>query len=112
MPTDPRSAVGVCASLGVVDTQFDGTYSAWQTGGSGAGTIDPTVRTSFTAWPPTSISNVANVEFVPTYTPTGTVSTLPADDSFTEAPKTLDVGDGWTDDEDTEGGMTEVAGCS
>lgn len=111
MPTDPRSAVGVCASLGVTAPQFDGTYSAWQTGGSGAGTIDPAVRASFTAWPPTTISNVDNVAFVPTYTPTGTVSTLPPD-SFTDAPKTLSVGDGWTDDEDSALAMTEVAGCS
>ncbi|EJD08278.1 glycoside hydrolase [Fomitiporia mediterranea MF3/22] len=113
MPTDPRSAVGVCASLGVTGAQFPGTYSAWQTGGSGAGTIDPVASSQFAAWPPPTMSGVdaVNMPFVPTYTATGTVSTLPPD-TFTDAPKTVSVGDGWANSGDTSGGVTEVGGCT
>ncbi|THH07809.1 hypothetical protein EW145_g3129 [Phellinidium pouzarii] len=112
MPTDPRSAIGMCASLGVDATQFDGTYSAWQTGGAGAGTITPSVLASFTDWPPATISGVKGaVSLVPTYTSTVTIETLPLD-TFTAAPKTLSVGDGWADAADKASGVTEVAGCS
>ncbi|KAI5120174.1 hypothetical protein M0805_008440 [Coniferiporia weirii] len=112
MPTDPRDAVGKCASLSVTGLQFDGTYSAWQTGGAGAGTISADVRSSFTAWPPTTISGVTgDVSLMPTYTSTATQPTLPPD-TFTAAPKTLSVGDGWADPSDTASRVTEVAGCS
>lgn len=112
MPTDPRSAVGMCASLSVTGTQFPGTFSAWQTGGAGAGTISPDVRESFTAWPPTTISGASvAVSLLPTYTSTVTISTLPPD-TFSQAAKTVSVGDGWADPSDTASGVTEVAGCS
>ena len=101
----------MCASLSVTISSFDGTYSAWQTGGLGAGTIEPSIRASYTAWPPASMSNVEDMSFVPTYTSTGAVSTLPPD-TFTAAAKTVSVGDGWADSSDTGKGVTEVAGCS
>ena len=114
MPTDPRSAVGACASLGVSGPTFDGTYSAWQTGGSGAGTISPDVLESFTAWPPTTISGVeGDMSLIYTYTSTAAVETLPVD-TFTSAPAsaTSNEGDGWADAADTGLGVTEVAGCT
>ncbi|KAI5120169.1 hypothetical protein M0805_008436 [Coniferiporia weirii] len=112
MPTDPRSAVGTCASLGVTGPQFDGTYSAWQTGGAGAGTISADILASFSAWPPETISQVTgDVSLMPTYTSTVTLSTLPPD-TFTAAPSTLSVGNGWADPSDTASGVTEVAGCT
>ncbi|KAH8110486.1 glycoside hydrolase [Phellopilus nigrolimitatus] len=111
MPKDPRDSVGACAALGESGVQFDGTYSAWQTGGAGAGTIVASVSSEFSAWPPATISDVSDVSFVPTYTATGAVSTLPPD-TFTAAPKTLSVGDGWADASDTAEGVTEVAGCT
>lgn len=111
MPIDPREAVGKCAELGASGDTFVGTYSAWQTGGAGAGTIVASARASFTAWPPAQISNVDDVSLVPTYTATGTISTLPPD-QFTAAPKTLSVGDGWANSGDTAGAITTVSGCS
>ncbi|THH07807.1 hypothetical protein EW145_g3127 [Phellinidium pouzarii] len=112
MPTDPRSAAGKCAELGVTGIAFDGSYSAWQTGGSGAGTISATARESFAAWPPSIISGITgDLSLVPTYTSTAVMKTLPPD-MFTAAPKTLSVGDGWADPADMASGVTEVAGCS
>lgn len=114
MPTDPRSAIGACASLDITAPPFDGTYSAWQTGGAGAGTISPDVLASFTAWPPTTMSGVdGEMELVYTYTSTAGVSTLPVD-SFSGAPTsaTKSEGDGWADAQDTGLGVTEVAGCT
>ena len=116
MPTDPRSAVGTCASLGVVADQFDETYSASQTGGDASVTIDAAFIQSYSAWPPASMSGLpdaGDIAFQPTYTATGAVSTLPVESSaFTDAPKTLSVGDGWADDADTGKGVTEVQGCT
>ncbi|CAL1711948.1 unnamed protein product [Somion occarium] len=45
MPTDPREAIGKCASLGVQGNPFAGTFESWQTGGAGAGTIAPSHHT-------------------------------------------------------------------
>ncbi|OCB90963.1 glycoside hydrolase [Sanghuangporus baumii] len=112
MPLDPRDAVGTCAQLNSSGPVFDGAFESWQTGGAGAGTIAASELASYTAWPPTSMRGVTgDMAFVPTYTPTGTVSTLPAD-TFTDAPTSVEVGDGWADASDTAGGVTEVAGCS
>ena len=112
MPTDPREAVGKCAALGATNAKsaFPGTYSAWQTGGQGAGTIAGTAAATASQWPPTTLSGVSGVPMsvLPTYTPTSTISTLP--------PPTLTAsvtqGDGWFDAKDTQGAMTQVAGCS
>lgn len=116
MPLDPRSAIGACASLDITAPPFDGTYSPWQTGGAGAGTISPDVLASFTAWPPTTMSGVVGeMELVYTYTSTAGVSTLPVD-SFSGATATGSAsggdGDGWADAQDTGLGVTEVAGCT
>ncbi|KAF7378328.1 Glycoside hydrolase family 5 protein [Mycena sanguinolenta] len=116
VPTDPRTALGTCAELGVSGPQFVGTFSAWQTGGAGAGTIAPSAIAEFGVWPPATISNVAAAASVlPTYTPTGSVTTLvyttPAPSTVT-ATASVSAGDGWFDAGDTALAMTAVAGCT
>lgn len=112
IPTDPRLAVGKCASLGVSGDQFDGTYQPWQTGGAGAGTIAATATAQF-PWPPAQLSNVAvAADLLPSYTPTGTVATLPPPTLTASASKSIDVGDGWFDTKDTAGEYTAIAGCT
>ena len=112
MHTDPREAIGVCGSLGVNGPDFNGQYESWQTGGAGAGTIAATAVQSYEAWPPTSIEGVTgDYSFLFSYTPTGTVSTLPAD-TFTAAAKTVSQGDGWFNTKDTTSAMTEIGGCA
>lgn len=114
MPTDPRQAVGKCAAAGVKGPQFDGTYSAWQTGGSGAGTIAPSFVSQFGQWPVASISGLDNPDdatLLPTYTSTGPVATLPPPTLTASATHSIDVGDGWYDASDTAGGVTVVQGC-
>ncbi|KAI0060559.1 glycoside hydrolase family 5 protein, partial [Artomyces pyxidatus] len=110
MPTDPRKAVGKCAQLGAKQAPFAGTYSAWQTGGAGAGTIAATAVSSFGQWPPATLSGVTGIpySYLPTYTPTAAVSTLPPP-TLTPAVK---EGDGWFDAKDTASAMTAIAGCS
>ncbi|KAI9465211.1 glycoside hydrolase family 5 protein [Lactarius psammicola] len=109
VPTDPRASIGKCQALGGSQAPFPGTYSAWQTGGPGAGTIALSVSSSF-QWPPSTISNVDGVVYaaLPTYTPTGTISTLPPPEL---TPK-VSQDDGWYDAEDTAGAMVTVSGCS
>ncbi|KAF7321125.1 Glycoside hydrolase family 5 protein [Mycena chlorophos] len=123
MPTDPRDSAGVCASLNISDPTFTGTYSAWQTGGAGAGTIVASSVEQFGTWPPATISNVAPalLTVMATYTPTSTISTLsyttPSISSgvtaavITASP-TVSVGNGWKDSSDTSSAVTAVAGCT
>lgn len=111
MPTDPRQATGKCAAVGVQGKQFDGTFSSWQTGGAGAGTISASARSEF-AWPPATISNVdAAASDLPSYTSTGSVVTLPPPTLTASATQSIDVGDGWFNTADNGGGVTVVQGC-
>ncbi|CAK5268466.1 unnamed protein product [Mycena citricolor] len=123
MPTDPRTSIGTCASLNVVGPVFNGTYSAWQTGGLGAGTIDPTAIASFGQWPPATISHVAApVTLLPTYTATATVrsltfvtptptSTATGTGAVTRVAPTVSIGSGWFNSAGSSAGVTAVAGC-
>jgi len=110
MPTDPRTAVGACKNA----NPFNGPLSAWQTVGTGAGQIPASVTASYT-WPPTMISNAAAATLLPSYTPTGTVLTLPAP-TFTETGSakgsSVSAGDGWQNPSDTAGAMVAIASCS
>ena len=110
MPTDPRRAIGKCASLGGNMNAFDGTFQPWMTGGAGAGTI--TAATASLVWPPASITGVpaGSVTALPQYTSTGTASTLPPP-TFT-ATVTASVGNGWFDSKDTAPAVTAIAGCA
>ena len=110
LPSDPRSYVGKCAALGSAQQPFDGSYSAWQTGGE-TSTIVASSTSRYT-WPPASISGAnVDVSLLPTYTATGSVVTLlPA--TFTDAPSSVTSSvDGWYNDQDTAAGITTVSGC-
>ncbi|KAF7337353.1 Glycoside hydrolase family 5 protein [Mycena sanguinolenta] len=124
MPTDPRTAQGKCAAIGAGGTQqFDGTFSAWQTGGAGAGTIDPTAISQFGTWPPTTIANVGagQLTLMATYTATGSIPSLTyvtptlsgtGTESAARVTATVSVPNGWFDVGDTTPGVTAVAGCT
>lgn len=110
MPKDPRVASGTCANQGI----WSPPLQAWQTGGAGAGQIPASVTASYT-WPPSQISNAGAVSLLPSYTPTGTVATLPPP-TFTyssgSSVKTANAGDGWQNPSDTASGMVAIATCS
>jgi aryl-phospho-beta-D-glucosidase BglC (GH1 family) len=110
MPQDPRVASGTCTNQGI----WSPPLQAWQTGGAGAGQIPATVTASYT-WPPAQISNAGAVSLLPSYTPTGTVATLPPP-TFTyssgSSVKTASAGDGWENPTDTASGMVGIATCS
>ncbi|KAF7328260.1 Glycoside hydrolase family 5 protein [Mycena venus] len=119
MPTDPRKALGKCASIGIKGSSFDGTFSAWQTGGTGAGTIAAAATNEFGQWPPATISNVdaGALTLMPTYTATGSVPTLAyitpsGTGSAAAATPTASIPNGWFDAADSTPGMTAVAGCT
>ncbi|KAJ6488571.1 glycoside hydrolase family 5 protein [Mycena vitilis] len=116
MPEDPREAVGQCGNK----SPFQGTLSAWQTGGAGAGAI-PTDVQSALSWPPPSIVFANGVtspgNALPTYSPSGSAITLPGP-SFTpasgapSATKSVDAGSGWLNPSDSAGMMQPISGCS
>ena len=107
IPTDPRKSSGKCQALAAPQAPFAGTYSSWQTGGAGAGTI--AVSASF-PWPPSTISGVSGDIYaaLPTYTPTATVSTLPP----AQLTPSVSEGDGWFNVKDTASAMATVSGCT
>ncbi|KAF9258346.1 glycoside hydrolase [Marasmius fiardii PR-910] len=106
IPTDPREANGYCAKLGV-NEPFNGQYQAYMTGGVGAGTI---LATAGLSWPPASINGIpaASMAFAPTYTPTGSVATLPGP-SVTKGASSVK---GWFNTADNAGAPTTIPGCS
>ncbi|EJD38716.1 glycoside hydrolase [Auricularia subglabra TFB-10046 SS5] len=110
MPTDPREAIGHCASRGVaIDPAqaFNGVLAPTATGAPGAPrTIDPASLATVRPWPPTQLGQVAGdgIAF-PTYTPTGTINTLPPP---TGTPKLT----GWTNPQDTTPVAVPIAGCT
>ncbi|KAI0709645.1 glycoside hydrolase superfamily [Cerioporus squamosus] len=112
IPSDPREALGTCASLGYPQNlPWNGTYQSWQTGGAGAGTISSTALASFSQYPPPSLSNVngADPTQLPMYTATGVVQTL---STPTFASATVTGGDGWADAADTSLAAVQVAYCA
>ncbi|OAX37313.1 glycoside hydrolase [Rhizopogon vinicolor AM-OR11-026] len=115
MPTDPRAAEGTCAALGVTVQHFDGIYQPYQTGGPGAGTVDPVSVSSYGQYPPKSISGLpagATQSLLPTYTSTSAIPKLPPP-TFPPSPSgSVTIGSGWFDSSDTDLAATEVAGCT
>lgn len=114
MPTDPRSAAGTCAALGVAGSPFNGVYQAYQTGGAGAGTIVASSIASYGAYPPTinGLPAGATQTLLPTYTSTSAVPTLPPP-TFTPSPSpSVSAGNGWFDSGDTGLAPTQVQGCA
>ncbi|KAJ6539597.1 glycoside hydrolase family 5 protein [Mycena capillaripes] len=112
IPRDPRTASGKCQALGLTLNPFNGSYASWATGGA-TSTIPASSSASF-PWPPTTISNaVVPVTLMPTYTPTGTITTMPVA-TFTAAASSITASaNGWFDAQDTvTGGVVTVAGCT
>ncbi|KAJ3535923.1 hypothetical protein NMY22_g6264 [Coprinellus aureogranulatus] len=112
IPSDPRTAVGKCASLNVATSPFEGTFPAYRLGQQPSPTVSAEYSAEF-PWPPTSIPNAdVPVDLLPTYTNTAPVSTLPIP-TFTGAPASATEGlDGWFNNNDLEGAPTPVAGCT
>jgi len=108
IPKDPRTSVGKCQALGVAQAAA-GAFSAWQTGGAGAGTIAAAETASY-PWPPVTLSGLGGAAYnlVPTYTPTGVMSTLPP----AQLTPSASEGNGWYDAQDTASAMVTVSGCS
>ncbi|PVF96710.1 glycoside hydrolase [Serendipita vermifera] len=110
LPTDPREAQGACERLGQPPANlFSGEFQPWQTGGVGAGSIQAG-QTETLTWPPTSLNpNYPVAQYLPTYTPTGTHTTLAVPRITASG---VDPGDGWFNDEDNAALMVPIEGCS
>ncbi|EKM79666.1 hypothetical protein AGABI1DRAFT_114151 [Agaricus bisporus var. burnettii JB137-S8] len=111
IPRDPREAIGHCASVLKSSQIFDGNYPVTATGGVGAGTVNPSQASSH-AFPPPTIGpsfSGTQIALLPTYTPTGSLKTLPAP-SFTAAPSAK-VGTGWDNPSDSSLAFVPVNGC-
>ncbi|KAF9451864.1 glycoside hydrolase family 5 protein [Macrolepiota fuliginosa MF-IS2] len=111
IPKDPREATGHCASVLGSSQIFDGNYPATATGGASAGTINPTQVASH-VFPPVTLGpsfSASQISLLPTYTPTGSLKTLPAP-TFTAAPS-VDVGDGWKNPSDSDKAYVPISGC-
>lgn len=110
MPTDPRTVVGTCASLGGPSTTWDGTFAPHMTGAAGAGL--PSDGGSY-PWPPTSIAGVgAAPAALPSYTATGTIVVLPTPTFTDSRGNSIPGGDGWFNPEDVALAPTPIAGCT
>ncbi|KAF8509917.1 glycoside hydrolase family 5 protein [Gautieria morchelliformis] len=108
IPTDPRSAAGACKN----SNPWTGPLAAWQTGGSGAGSLAPSATSSL-VWPPAAISNAGPASLLPTYTPTGTIPTLAVPTFTASSPATtFSAGNGWANAQDTGGAFVPISGCS
>ncbi|KAI0831504.1 glycoside hydrolase [Trametes gibbosa] len=108
MPTDPRLSEGACDS----SDPFNGPLQPWQTGGAGAGQIPATAQAAL-AWPPQSLTNIADLATVPQYTQTGTLATLPPPTVTAvsgKATSTLSEGS-WNNPTDTASMWVPIATC-
>ncbi|KAJ3822386.1 glycoside hydrolase family 5 protein [Lentinula raphanica] len=116
VPSDPREAIGHCASVLSSSQIFDGNYPMTATGVrlsqlSSQFFDFPTISSH--AFPPPSLSpsfTGTQMTLLPTYTATGAVKTLPAP-TFTAAPS-ASVGTGWNNSADTSSAYVPVTGCS
>jgi len=111
IPKDPRSSIGYCNNVGI-NAPWNPPFKPWQTGGAGAGTVDPDFVSSFGAWPPQSLSGVDNVNFAPTYTATGPIPTLPPPVYTLRNGSTISGGSGWFDKADNAGAPVNISGCT
>ena len=111
IPKNPRSSIGYCNNAGI-NAPWNPPFKPWQTGGAGAGTVDPAFVSSFGAWPPQSLSGVDNVNFAPTYTATGPIPTLPPPVYTLRNGSTISGGSGWFDKADNAGAPVNISGCT
>jgi glucan 1,3-beta-glucosidase len=107
-PTDPRTSRGHCASIGQPGNTFTGTLTANQVGGPGAGTNIPTLDTW--AWPPTVVAGFDSAAALPTYTPTGSLITMPVPTATQGS--NVNFGDGWNNEADNEPMNVPIPGCA
>jgi len=110
MPTDPRAAIGVCGN----SNPWMPPLQAWQTGGTGAGNIPASVSASL-AWPPASLSTGGAISTLPSFTPTGTIITLPVPtftSSGSSATVTVNAGNGWANSADNQELFVAIATCN
>lgn len=111
MPKDPRQANGACAALGKSAEQFTPPLKPSQTGGPGAGPIEPSAAAQY-AWPPAAINSAGDASLLPYYTRTAAVPTLPAPTFGSAiATATYDAGNGWFNSQDQPAGYAPVSGC-
>lgn len=85
------------------------------TGGAGAGTILNVAQSkSFAAWPPATIgaNPTTPVQFLPTMTPTGTISTLAVSTPTAAPTGNVGPGSGWNQAQDSAGWLVPVNGCN
>lgn len=111
MPLDPREADGICGSA-----DAHSGLAPWQTGGTGAGDI-PAASMDLYPWPPASIAHAGPPASLPSYTPTGTIVTLPhptfattSGDSV-KVTATPDLGNGWAHSADRALMAVNPSGC-
>ena len=106
MPKDPRQAVGACGN----SNPWTPPLQPWQTGGTGAGS---NIQSSGLQWPPVSITSGGPVASLPSYTPTGTIVSLPGP-TFTQSSGSdaINVGNGWNNPSDTRGMYVQIQGCT
>ncbi|KAH9833448.1 glycoside hydrolase superfamily [Rhodofomes roseus] len=111
IPRDPREADGICESLGVAPNAWNQSYASYATGGAGANAVAASSAAAYGVWPPSSINNVpaASTGFLPQYTPTASVVSLPPASTYTAA--TVGTGSGWADGGDRRSAPTAIAGC-
>jgi len=108
LPTDPRQAVGTCHNA----NPWTPPLQSWQVGGAGAGNI-PASAASAVAWPPATLATGGDVSALPSYTPTGTIPTLPVPTFVAPTTSaTIDAGTGWTNPSDQTGMNVAIAGCT
>jgi len=111
MPTDPRAAIGACSN----SNPWAPPLHAWQTGGAGAGNMPASVLENL-AWPPASINLAGPISSLPSYTPTGTIITLPGPTFTTSggsrATATINVGNGWANTADNQGLFVPIPTCT
>ncbi|KAJ6552612.1 hypothetical protein DFH09DRAFT_1366260 [Mycena vulgaris] len=120
MPTDPRTAVGKCAAIGVLGEQFPGTYSARQTGSASTGTIATAATAQFGQWPPArddlacgcGSADVAADVCGDGERVDADIRDTERDGGAAQVTVTVSVGNGWFNAQDTAPVMTAVAGCT
>ncbi|KAI9057853.1 glycoside hydrolase family 5 protein [Trametes sanguinea] len=108
MPTDPRDSEGVCENT----DPFNPPLQAWMTGGAGAGQIPATAQAAL-AWPPSTLTDAADIATLPQYTQTGTLVSLPAPTLTASAASTTSVlaTGSWNNPSDSASMWVPIATC-